>query len=91
MGDFFDNSALKWVKGELDDTLRQASQALELYVEVSQDRSDLERCQRCLHQVAGVLRMLELSGAGMLAEEMEHTCDALLDDQIPQKENARRR
>lgn len=88
MGDFFDNSALKWVKGELDDTLRQASQALELYVEVSQDRSDLERCQRCLHQVAGVLRMLELSGAGMLAEEMEHTCDALLDDQIPQKENA---
>ncbi len=38
----------------------------------------LERCTQELHQVQGVLRVLEIYGAALLAEEMEHVAQYLL-------------
>lgn len=66
-----DYSALGWVKGELDATLRQAAEALESYAEDSADHAQLQFCLTSLHQVHGILQMLELYGAAMLTEEME--------------------
>ncbi len=83
-----DYSGLKWVKHELDETLRRAGQALDLYVEVSDDPGDLERFIDYLHQVHGTLQMVELYGAAMLAEEMELVAKALLSDTVGQREHA---
>ncbi|WP_320819666.1 Hpt domain-containing protein [Thalassolituus sp.] len=66
-----DYIALEWVKGEIKETLQQAQQALELYVEQPQDKSRLSFCLSYLHQVHGTLQMVEFYGAALLAEEME--------------------
>ena len=49
-----DFTTLTWVKPELDETLRQARQALEAYVEEGEDPGQLKACATLLHQVQGV-------------------------------------
>ena len=66
-----DYIALEWVKGEIEETLQQAQQALEAYVENPQDNSRLKFCLSYLHQIHGTLQMVEFYGAALLAEEME--------------------
>ena len=83
-----DYSTVKWVKHELDATLKQARQALEAYVENPADESQLRFCAVHLHQVYGTLQMVELYGAALLAEEMEQVTQALLDDTVGQKQEA---
>lgn len=83
-----DYSTVKWVKHELDATLKQARQALEAYVENPADESQLRFCAVHLHQVHGTLQMVELYGAALLAEEMEQVIQALLEDAVGQKPEA---
>lgn len=83
-----DFTTLNWVKQELDETLKQARQALEAYVEDPADSSLMRFCATYLHQVQGTLRMVELYGAAMVVEEMERVAQALLDDQIRTKDDA---
>ena len=83
-----DFTTLGWVKPQIDETLAQARQALEAYVEDSADASQLRFCATWLHQVQGTLRMVELYGASMLAEEMEALAQALLDDEAPDRDEA---
>jgi len=64
-------TTLGWVKHELDETLKQAREALEAHAEESGDGEQIRRCAACLHQVQGTLRMVELYGAALVAEEME--------------------
>ena len=66
-----DFTTLNWVKQELDETLKQARQALEAYIEDQTDKSQLKYCSTYMHQVQGTLRMVELYGAAMVIEEME--------------------
>ncbi|UZK04567.1 Hpt domain-containing protein [Venatoribacter cucullus] len=72
-----DYIALEWVKGEIEETLQQAQQALEAYVENPQDKSRLKFCLSYLHQIHGTLQMVEFYGAALLAEEMEAVASAL--------------
>src|SRR6187455_2788243 len=51
---------------------------LENYVEQPENLTLLERCKQELHQVQGVLRVLEIYGAALLAEEMEQVTKYLL-------------
>ena len=44
MADSYDYSTLNWVKGEIDETLDQARQALEGYVENPDDETQLQFC-----------------------------------------------
>jgi chemosensory pili system protein ChpA (sensor histidine kinase/response regulator) len=70
-------TTLGWVKRELDETLKQAREALEAHAETEGgDESQIRRCAACLHQVHGTLRMVELYGAALVAEEMEHLAEA---------------
>ena len=85
--DGIDFTTLNWVKQELDETLKQARQALEAYVEDPADSSLMRFCATYLHQVQGTLRMVELYGAAMVVEEMERVALALLDGNVkPQDE-----
>jgi chemosensory pili system protein ChpA (sensor histidine kinase/response regulator) len=65
------SDSLLWIKNELDHTLVRARQALETYVEKAEDKEALAQCLELLHQVQGTLRIVEVYGAAMLAEEME--------------------
>src|ERR1700739_1339270 len=63
---------------EVNSTLAEARTALENYVEQPDNVSLLERCAQDLRQVQGVLRVLEIYGAALLAEEMEHVARYLI-------------
>src|SRR5471032_3679236 len=77
-----------FVGRELNATLAEARTALESYVEQPQNFALLERCARELHQVQGVLRVLEIYGAALLAEEMEHVARYLLATAAERKSQA---
>ena len=66
---------------EVNATLATARAALESYVEQPDNATLLEQCAQDLHQVQGVLRMLEIYGAALLAEEMEQVAQYLLSTQ----------
>ncbi len=83
-----DYSTLAWVKHEIDETLGHARQALEEYVENPDDVAQLRFCTTYLHQVAGTLQMVELYGASLIAEEMEKLGNGLLNNEVPQKQDA---
>lgn len=81
-------STLGWVKHELDETLKQAREALEAHVEEPGDEAQMRRCAACLHQVQGTLRMVELFGAALVAEEMERLAEAAASGELKQPDEA---
>jgi len=82
-----DYIALEWVKGEIQETLLQAQQALEAYVEHPEDKSRLRFCLSYLHQVHGTLQMVEFYGAALLAEEMEAVALALTEGRLSNEQD----
>ncbi|MBV8909374.1 MAG: Hpt domain-containing protein, partial [Gammaproteobacteria bacterium] len=73
---------------EINVALTEARSALEAYVEQPDNSTLLETCVRELHQVQGVLRVLEIYGAALLAEEMEHVAQYLLATHSERKSQA---
>src|SRR5947207_7321825 len=73
---------------EVSATLAEARGALESYVEQPDNAQLLETCAQQLHQVQGVLRLLEIYGAALLAEEMEHVAQYLLATHAERKSQA---
>jgi chemosensory pili system protein ChpA (sensor histidine kinase/response regulator) len=71
------HAVLGWVKPELDETLRQARNEIEAFVEDPADTSRMRFCAGYLHQVQGTLRMVELYAPAMVAEEMELLAQAV--------------
>ncbi|MEN8178192.1 MAG: Hpt domain-containing protein [Pseudomonadota bacterium] len=88
MTDVSEFSALNWVKDELDETVRKARRALEAYVESEGDNTELDTCADHLHQIAGVLQVVQIYGPGMLAEEMEAVARAMKDGHVRQTQDA---
>ena len=82
MSDRHDYVALEWVKGEIGETLKQARQALEAFVENPQDPTRMRFCLTYVHQVHGTLQMVEFYGAALLAEEMEQLAKALMEGRV---------
>jgi chemosensory pili system protein ChpA (sensor histidine kinase/response regulator) len=82
MGDNHSFLALDWVKGEIEETLKQAQQALEGHVENPDDPTRMRFCLAYLHQVYGTLQMVEFYGAALLAEEMEKLALALINNKV---------
>ena len=63
---------------EISVALGEARTALEAHVEQPENTALLERCSAELHQVQGALRVLEIYGAALLAEEMEQVARYLI-------------
>jgi chemosensory pili system protein ChpA (sensor histidine kinase/response regulator) len=82
------SQTLDLVGREVNATLAEARGALESYVEQPDNVALLQRCEQELHQVQGVLRMLEIYGAALLAEEMEHVAHYLLETAAERKGQA---
>jgi chemosensory pili system protein ChpA (sensor histidine kinase/response regulator) len=69
---------LHMVAREISVALADGRGALEEHVEQPGNMDLLERCRLELHQVQGVLRLLEIYGAALLAEEMEQVARYLI-------------
>jgi chemosensory pili system protein ChpA (sensor histidine kinase/response regulator) len=72
------SQTLHIVAKELTTTLNDARASLEAYAERPDQRALLEKCADLLHSAHGVLRLVEVYGAALLAEEMEHVTRYLL-------------
>ena len=81
-----DRSALRWIRGELDQTLREARAALEDFVDGQQAR--LIPCVDALHHVQGALGMTQVYGGAMLADEMEQLALAMSQSQVKDRNAA---
>lgn len=64
-------TSLNLVKDEFDATLRQAEGGLADFVANPGNAAALEPCIDALHQIWGVLRVLEIPGGAELAQELE--------------------
>jgi chemosensory pili system protein ChpA (sensor histidine kinase/response regulator) len=73
------SQTLEAVAREITVALGEAREALEAYVEKSDNAQLLTRCSEELRQVQGVLRVLEIHGAALLAEEMRQVVHYLQD------------
>ncbi|HEX3396798.1 MAG TPA: Hpt domain-containing protein [Steroidobacteraceae bacterium] len=79
------SQTLHIVAKELAATLNDARASLEGYAERPDQRVLLEKCADQLHSAHGVLRLVEVYGAALLAEEMEHVTRYLLSSGSDQK------
>jgi chemosensory pili system protein ChpA (sensor histidine kinase/response regulator) len=71
------SQTLDAVLREILTSLNEARIGLEAFVEQSDNLQLLQRCRTELAQVQGVLRMMEIHGAALLAEEMHQVCTYL--------------
>ena len=71
------SQSLELVNRELSSTLDAARREIESYVDGQAGNDALLRAAGMLHLAAGALKIVEVHGAAMLAEEMEQTCHAL--------------
>ena len=72
------SQTLHIVAKELAATLNEARGSLEAYAERTDQPELLGKCAEQLHAANGVLRLVEVYGAALLAEEMEHVTRYLL-------------
>src|ERR1700678_2600373 len=79
------SQTLHIVAKELAATLNDARAALEGYAERPDQRVLLEKCADLRHSAHGVLRLVEVYGAALLSEEMEHVTRDLLNSRNDQK------
>ena len=81
-------AALEWVVKEISETLADARQALESYVNDPKDSSRIRFCLSYIHQVHGSLQMVEFHGASMLAREMETLATGILNQNLANQQEA---
>ncbi|MCL5801508.1 MAG: hypothetical protein M1283_03155, partial [Gammaproteobacteria bacterium] len=80
-----DYGTLKWVKGEIDQSLAEARHALEAFVINPHDSAQMRFCVTHLHQVHGTVQMIELHG-GRRAVPVHQT--ALIGAALPPRHHA---
>ncbi len=88
MREVIDTTTLGWIKPELDETLRQARQEIEAFLEDPADSAPMRACATLLHQVRGTLQMIELDAPSMVASEMERLASALQAGQVADRDEA---
>ncbi|CAA0119721.1 hypothetical protein [Zhongshania aliphaticivorans] len=66
------------VEDELAKTLQQATNVFETFLSERHNLSLLDQCEANLRQVGGTLRLLQIPGAALLADEMRMLCGAIL-------------
>ena len=67
----FDVGPLSWVKGEIDQSLARALEALKKFSANTADASQLKVSQAHLHQAHGALQIVGLDGVTRVSEELE--------------------
>lgn len=83
----FDLGPLTWVKGEIDQALLRAEEALGLFV-ANADATQLKFCRTHVHQVHGALDIVGLNGITEMTESLEALLLALEEESLARDEAA---
>ncbi len=83
-----DYTGLDWVREEIENTLAEARQALELYQDDVVNPAHLTACQAAFRQVFGALKMLNQEGASRLCQEMIRLTDTLVNDTVSDRQQS---
>ncbi len=75
------SQSLSLVSDELNKTLQQATHVFESYLAERHDLDLIRQCEAEMRQIGGTLRLLEIPGAALLADEMRDLCAAVVDDE----------
>jgi len=81
MGESHDLMNLDWVQADIEQSLQQAQNALEAYLEDAVS-TYLQTSYDAIHQVRGSLQMAGVPGAVMLAEQVENLLKGMLAEQV---------
>src|SRR5882724_2854887 len=73
----FDVGPLTWVKGEIEQALAKAAEALDAYAANPLDSTQLKFCKTHLHQAHGALEIVGLEGVTKLTEECEKLLESV--------------
>jgi chemosensory pili system protein ChpA (sensor histidine kinase/response regulator) len=83
-----ESDTLAWVKSQLDSLVTQARNEIISYFEEEESPEKLAAAQAILAQLRGVLGMVEVHGASMLAQEMEYLILALNEKSVSKATDA---
>ena len=83
-----DYSALRWVSGEIEKTVEQATTALLGFADNRSDPEPLRTTLNHAHQLHATLRVVDCPTATLLAAEVETVTEALLKEEIEVSEQA---
>lgn len=78
--------ALESVFREIEETLKQAREALETYVEDKDDKAQISFCLSYLHQVHSTLKIVDFPGAITFAAEIESLAEMIANGKAPDQE-----
>src|SRR5580698_9670744 len=85
----FDVGPLTWVKGEIEQALAKAAEALDAYAANPLDSAQLKYCKTHLHQAHGALEIVGLEGVTKLSEECEHVLQGIEDGAMQMSDQVR--
>ncbi len=71
-------SSFALVDAELNNTVQQATNVFETFLAERHDLQLLEHCETDLRQIGGTLRLIEVRGAALIADEMRALCQSIL-------------
>jgi chemosensory pili system protein ChpA (sensor histidine kinase/response regulator) len=78
--------ALESVFREIEETLKQAREALETYVEDKDDKAQISFCLSYLHQIHSTLKIVDFPGATTFAAEIESLAEMIANGKVPDQE-----
>jgi chemosensory pili system protein ChpA (sensor histidine kinase/response regulator) len=78
--------ALESVFREIEETLKQAREALETYVEDKDDKAQIRFCLSYLHQVHSTLKIVDFPGAVTFAAEIQSLAEIIANGKAPDQE-----
>lgn len=73
-------SSMALVETELNNTVQQATNVFETFLAERHDLQLLEHCETDLRQIGGTLRLIEVRGAALIADEMRALCQNILNN-----------
>lgn len=83
-----DRKTLAWIKEGVDETLKSVHHAPDEFLENLDDTSPIQACIEPLHRVKGAVEMVGIQGAAMIAQEMEHLAQGIVENRVKQKSDA---
>ncbi|MDP1520863.1 Hpt domain-containing protein [Porticoccus litoralis] len=73
---------LSWLTDEVETSLNNAAEALEIYLDHPDNDEPMRRCLSLIHEVHGSLKMAECHGPLLLADEMEQVAQRIINRRV---------
>ena len=83
-----DRKTLAWIKDSVEEALESVMDAPDSFLTNMEDSSPIFACIEPLHRIKGAVQIVGVSGATLLALELEYLAKALVNNRVSQKREA---